>query len=188
MAFRLKMTHRHRPGRPGRAVRPGRPRQEKESGKKMPTDRELITDAGAKLRDAFSRVVPEQMQQAWGSDPLEVICAVANWADSLGESLSGYELLLEIAGGVRKLAHAHLKSEHGVCAGEDHDANARDAIGDIIVCLTYYCGHRGWTATECARNAFAKVGERDQEDGHGYRAEEIHDTTGNIAGADSSSG
>lgn len=44
-----------------------------------------------------------------------------------------------------ELAHAHLKGEQGIRLQEDHDAAAKDAVGDIVLFLMAYCTHRGWS-------------------------------------------
>lgn len=52
--------------------------------------------------------------------------------------------LLGVVEEVGELAHAHLKQEQGIRLLEDHDAAARDAVGDILIYLLHYCSLRGW--------------------------------------------
>jgi NTP pyrophosphatase (non-canonical NTP hydrolase) len=60
-----------------------------------------------------------------------------------------------------ELAHAHLKQEQGIRSNEDHDAAARDAIGDVVIYLMDYCSVRGWDFSDCVSEAWGDVSERD---------------------------
>jgi len=59
-----------------------------------------------------------------------------------------------------ELAHAHLKEEQNIRREEDHVANARDAVGDVVIFLMDYCNLRGWSLEECVMDAWAQVGSR----------------------------
>ena len=67
-----------------------------------------------------------------------------------------------------ELAHAHLKERvpaervmgiRGTAA--EHQAHARDAVGDIIIYLADYCCARGWDLEEIVARTCEKVEHRD---------------------------
>lgn len=60
-----------------------------------------------------------------------------------------------------ELAHAHIKAEQGIRVLEDHEANAKDAIGDVIVFLADYCTARGFDLQEIIETVWAQVKQRD---------------------------
>jgi NTP pyrophosphatase (non-canonical NTP hydrolase) len=60
-----------------------------------------------------------------------------------------------------ELAHAHLKQAQGIRCNEDHGANGRDAVGDIVIFLADYCTQRGWSLEECITETWAEVSSRD---------------------------
>ncbi len=60
-----------------------------------------------------------------------------------------------------ELAHAHLKQEQGIRTNEDHEAKAKDAVGDIIICLADYCTARGFDLQEIVETTWAEVKKRD---------------------------
>ncbi len=60
-----------------------------------------------------------------------------------------------------ELAHAHLKEEQGIRTNEDHVANAKDAVGDILIFLSDYCEARGFDLQEILETTWASVKQRD---------------------------
>ena len=56
--------------------------------------------------------------------------------------------LFEEAG---ELAQAHLK---------EHEADGKDAVGDILVVLTIYCQQKGWSIAECFELAYNEIKNR----------------------------
>ena len=70
-----------------------------------------------------------------------------------------WEVLLGLS-----LCHAHLKSHQGIRTNEDHEADARDAVGDIVVFLTGYCNARGWLLSEVLDEVWSKVKIREWRD------------------------
>ena len=60
-----------------------------------------------------------------------------------------------------ELAHAHLKEIQGIRKHENHEAQAKDAIGDVIIYLADYCTARGWDMGEIVEAVWAKVRTRD---------------------------
>jgi NTP pyrophosphatase (non-canonical NTP hydrolase) len=59
-----------------------------------------------------------------------------------------------------ELAHAWLKREQGI-RGHEHDAEARDAIGDIIIYLLHFCTSNGWRMSEIIQETWDQVQKRD---------------------------
>jgi len=85
----------------------------------------------------------------------------AEWSlRNFGERPS-YQPLLGIAEEVGELCHAHLKNEQGVRMTEDHEANKRDAVGDIMIYLMDYCSKEGFDVTQCLVETWNKVRQRD---------------------------
>jgi len=60
-----------------------------------------------------------------------------------------------------ELAHAHLKEEQGIRTDEDHEGNAMDAIGDIVIYLMDYCNQRGFLFSGIIETTWAHVKQRD---------------------------
>ena len=83
------------------------------------------------------------------------------WVERNYGSRPAYWPLLGVGEEVGELMHAHLKQEQGIRKGEDHIANAKDAVGDIMVYLADYCNARGWDMQEILDETWAKVRERD---------------------------
>lgn len=92
------------------------------------------------------------------------------WAiENFGEGRPSYHPLLGAVEELGELAHAHLKQEQGIRVNEDHEANARDAVGDVVMYLLDYCNTRGWSIAEIISEVEAEVFKRDwnsnKEDG-----------------------
>jgi len=60
-----------------------------------------------------------------------------------------------------ELAHAHLKGHQGIRSGEDHEANAKDAVADVIIFLCDYSSSRGWDIAELLGSTWDEVKKRD---------------------------
>lgn len=60
-----------------------------------------------------------------------------------------------------ELAHARLKAEQGIRLNEQHEAKARDAVGDLLVFLANLCSLNGWRMSEIIREVWAEVSQRD---------------------------
>jgi len=61
-----------------------------------------------------------------------------------------------------ELAHAILKRDQGIRGTkEEHEAKARDAIGDIAVYLMHLCGDEGWSFPEIVEAVAREVLQRD---------------------------
>ena len=92
------------------------------------------------------------------------------WARrNFGEDRPSYHPLLGAIEELGELAHAHLKQEQGIRTNEDHEAEARDAVGDVIFYLMDYCNIRGWSIaeiiTETENEVFARDWTKNREDG-----------------------
>ncbi len=60
-----------------------------------------------------------------------------------------------------ELAHAHLKGEQGIRITEDHEANAKDAVADVVIFLADYCSARGWEMQDIVEETWTRVKKRD---------------------------
>jgi NTP pyrophosphatase (non-canonical NTP hydrolase) len=69
--------------------------------------------------------------------------------------------LLVITEEVGELAHAQLKQEQGIRMDEDHEANAKDAVADIVIAVASYCNGRGFNLGELVEETWTKVKARD---------------------------
>lgn len=69
--------------------------------------------------------------------------------------------LLGIMEEVGELAHAHLKQAQGIRTSENHDDNAKDAIGDVVIFLADYCSARGYDFETIVQETWNKVKQRD---------------------------
>jgi|LGVF01.2.fsa_nt_gb NTP pyrophosphatase (non-canonical NTP hydrolase) len=59
---------------------------------------------------------------------------------------------------VGELAHADLKKKQGIRGtSAEFDAEARDAVGDIMIYLMGYCTQRGWLLSEVLQDTWEKV-------------------------------
>jgi len=65
---------------------------------------------------------------------------VGTWATkNFGADRPAYQRLLGAMEELGELSHAHLKEEQNIRGTEDHVADAKDAIGDIVIYLMDYC-------------------------------------------------
>ena len=72
-----------------------------------------------------------------------------------------WQPLLGIQEEVGELSHAHLKAEQGIRTNEDHEADGKDAVGDILVFLADYCNCKGWDMQEIIEETWDAVKQRD---------------------------
>lgn len=86
---------------------------------------------------------------------------VADWSRKNFGTQQPYRPLLGVIEEIGELAHAQLKKEQGIRMNEDHDAKARDAVGDIMIYLMNYCSERGFFIGECLDDAWREVSQRD---------------------------
>ena len=96
---------------------------------------------------------------------------IGEWADkNFGDELSGnpnkwrpaYHPLLGIQEEVGELSHAHLKEAQGIRGTkEEHEAEAKDAIGDIIIYIADYCHLRKFDLEDIIDSTWKEVQKRD---------------------------
>ena len=60
-----------------------------------------------------------------------------------------------------ELSHAFLKKTQGIRTNEDHDANMRDAVGDIVIYLLDFCSGVGINLEKELVATWEKVKKRD---------------------------
>lgn len=60
-----------------------------------------------------------------------------------------------------ELAHAHLKQHQNIRVGENHEANGKDAVADIVIFLSDYCSARGWDFQHIMEITWNQVKHRD---------------------------
>lgn len=60
-----------------------------------------------------------------------------------------------------ELCHAHLKMEQGIRGNEDHEANIKDAVADVIIYLSDYCTKMGINLHDSVFDTWAEVSKRD---------------------------
>lgn len=75
-------------------------------------------------------------------------------------STPSWRFLLAIQKGVGKLSHAHLKSAQGIRTNENHQAAKTDAIGNIIIHLSFYCALEGINLQQAIEQTWAEVSQR----------------------------
>jgi len=62
---------------------------------------------------------------------------------------------------VGELSHALLKQWQGIRGtSEEHEASAKDAVGDILVYLFHLCHVKGWDVQDILEDVWSKVGQR----------------------------
>lgn len=89
-------------------------------------------------------------------------CGVKEWAEHNFGEQKPYRPLLGVTEEVGELAHAQLKMEQGIrgSVGE-HIAEAKDAVGDIIIYLADYCARSGFDMQTIIEEVWGKVSQRD---------------------------
>jgi NTP pyrophosphatase (non-canonical NTP hydrolase) len=62
---------------------------------------------------------------------------------------------------VGELAHALLKKLQGIRVTEDHEAKAKDAVGDLLIYTADFCARMGWDMQEIIEKTWKRVQKRD---------------------------
>lgn len=87
---------------------------------------------------------------------------IARWIKHNFPDQESYQALLGVSEEVGELCHAHLKGSQGIRGdAAQHRAEARDAIGDIIIYLIGYCLAEGYSIQDAVQEAWAVAGKRD---------------------------
>jgi NTP pyrophosphatase (non-canonical NTP hydrolase) len=83
-------------------------------------------------------------------------------ARNFGDKRPTYHPLLGISEEVGELCHAHLKKEQGIRGTTDElNAQAKDAVGDIVIFLADYCNLNGFDLQDSVDSAWSEVSKRD---------------------------
>lgn len=89
---------------------------------------------------------------------------VHQWSGSNFDQHDPINPLLGIVEEIGELCHAVLKRRQNIRMDEDHDANERDAIGDIVVFLCDYCSMQGLSLSGCVDETWQQVKKRHWKD------------------------
>lgn len=99
-------------------------------------------------------------------DTLEVVQAEhLVWSEHNFGTKPGDDVANPFIGAVEEmgeLAHALLKKRQGIRGTpEEHDAAAKDAIGDVMIYLIHLCNLNGWSMRDILEETWQEVGSRD---------------------------
>jgi NTP pyrophosphatase (non-canonical NTP hydrolase) len=84
------------------------------------------------------------------------------WTDRNFPNADPVDAVLGVAEEVGELCHAILKQRQGIRGtSEEHEAKAKDAVGDIVIYLLDVCTRRGWSFGEIVAETWAEVRKRD---------------------------
>lgn len=72
-----------------------------------------------------------------------------------------WQPLLGLVEEVGELSHAYLKRAQGIRTNEDHNAQIRDAVGDILIYLLDFCNAEGVDAQQILDDTWEHVKKRD---------------------------
>jgi NTP pyrophosphatase (non-canonical NTP hydrolase) len=86
---------------------------------------------------------------------------VEEWTQHNFPEETADDVLLGALEELGELAHAHLKVKQGIRNNENHEAKAKDAIGDVLICLSAFCSQKGYNLQDCVWDAWHKVKKRD---------------------------
>lgn len=85
---------------------------------------------------------------------------VAEWKKNNFPNSGDVQQFIGVVEEVGELAHAILKSLQGI-RGDEHEAEARDAVGDIMIFLLNFCSANGWDLEDILVETWDEVKERD---------------------------
>jgi len=86
---------------------------------------------------------------------------IAKWNKHNFPDATDQNMFVGVVEEVGELAHSMLKKKQGIRLNEDHEAKARDAVGDICIYLMALCHKRNWSFYDCILKAWDEVKERD---------------------------
>jgi len=82
-----------------------------------------------------------------------------NFPGSRKNPMHGFMGMVEELG---ELSHALLKSAQGIRGSKaEHEAAAKDAVGDILIYMMDFCTKKGWSLQDILTETWAEVGQRD---------------------------
>jgi NTP pyrophosphatase (non-canonical NTP hydrolase) len=88
--------------------------------------------------------------------------SVGKWGDRNFTSRDWHHPLMGLSEELGELNHALLKQEQGIRGSyEEHEAQAVDAVGDIVIFLAHLCHRRGWCLRRAVESAWMDVSQRD---------------------------
>jgi hypothetical protein len=86
---------------------------------------------------------------------------IARWRNYNFPGHTAWEQLLGVVEEIGELAHSELKAMQGIRGSKDqHEAAAKDAVGDLVIFLMGYAQVRGWKISECVLAAWNEVKDR----------------------------
>lgn len=92
----------------------------------------------------------------------EIQIAQNEWATRNFGEQEAITQFLGVVEEVGELAHSILKQQQCIRGShEEHEAKARDAVGDIAIFLLGYCNRRGWDLQAIIDETWAEVSKRD---------------------------
>ena len=84
------------------------------------------------------------------------------WAARNFPNAPDYHSLIGAMEELGELAHAWLKREQGIRGTErQHEEEARDAVGDIIIYLLHFCSSNRWLLSDIIEDTWENVRKRD---------------------------
>lgn len=95
---------------------------------------------------------------------IELQKQVAEWTDhNFGNTRPIFHPLLGLGEELGELYHAHLKIEQGIREGTSGklEAEAQDAVGDMLIYLVDLCNLNGWSFNKVLTETWEKVRQRD---------------------------
>ncbi len=80
-----------------------------------------------------------------------------NFGDERGLQISK-DPLIGVMEELGELAHSVLKQSQGIRGTDSqHEADGKDAVGDLIIYLASFCARRDWNIADCVGNAWDVV-------------------------------
>lgn len=84
------------------------------------------------------------------------------WVRHNFPSRHDYYSLLGVVEELGELSHAHLKMRQGIRGTKaEHEAAAKDAVGDLVIFLADYCTAMGFDLEACVTETWREVRKRD---------------------------
>ena len=111
-----------------------------------------------RIRELEAAAFPER---AYWLDLTRLQEELAPWVEHNFPGRPAWQPLLGLAEEVGELSHHFLKREQSIRSAEDHAAEIRDAVGDIIVFLADFANAESLSLQSCLEEVWAKVRQRD---------------------------